>query len=39
VKKLVLIVVVAAAAFAIWRKVEADRAEEAIWAEVTDSVD
>ena len=38
-KKLVLIVVVAAAAFAIWRKVEADRTEEAIWAEVTDSVD
>lgn len=38
-KKLLTLVVVAAAAFAVWRKVESDRAEEAIWAEVTDSVD
>jgi len=39
VKKLLLITAVVVAAFAVWRKVEADRAEEAIWAEVTDPVE
>jgi len=39
VKKLVvLVVVVAAAGAAVWRKVQSDRAEQALWAEVTDPV-
>jgi hypothetical protein len=38
VKKLLLISAIVAAGFAIWRKVESDRAEEAVWAAVTDDV-
>jgi hypothetical protein len=38
VKKLFALVLVAAAGFAVWRKMEADRAEQALWAEVTDPV-
>jgi hypothetical protein len=37
-KKLFLVTVASAAGFAIWRKVEADKAEQALWAEVTDPV-
>ncbi len=39
-KKLLLVVVViaAAAGLALWRKMEADKAEQALWAEVTDPV-
>jgi predicted negative regulator of RcsB-dependent stress response len=38
VKKLLVLVLVAAAGFAVWRKMESDRAEQALWAEVTDPV-
>jgi hypothetical protein len=38
-KKLFLVVAAAAAGFAVWRKVEADKAEQALWAEVTDPVE
>jgi hypothetical protein len=38
VKKLMLLVVAGAAGFALWRKLEADKAEQALWAEVTDPV-
>ena len=38
VKKLFALVLLAAAGFAVWRKVESDRAEQALWAEVTDPV-
>jgi hypothetical protein len=38
VKKLLAMVVLGAAGFAVWRKVEADKAEQALWAEVTDPV-
>lgn len=38
VKKLVVLVVVAAAGAAVWRKMQSDRAEQALWAEVTDPV-
>jgi hypothetical protein len=38
VKKLFVLVLLAAAGFAVWRKVESDRAEQALWAEVTDPV-
>ncbi len=34
-KKLLLIVVVALSAFAVWRKVQADRAELDLWTEAT----
>lgn len=37
-KKLMLLALVGLAGFAVWRKVEADRAEQALWAEVTDPV-
>lgn len=37
-KKLLVVLVAAAAGFALWRKVEADKAEQALWAEVTDPV-
>ncbi len=37
-KKLLLLALVGLAGFAVWRKVEADRAEQALWAEVTDPV-
>jgi hypothetical protein len=35
VKKLLLLAVVAAGAFAVWRKVQADRAELDLWTEAT----
>jgi len=38
-KKIIFLVGAALAAFAVWRKVEADKAEQALWAEVTDPVD
>jgi hypothetical protein len=38
VKKLLAVLVLGAVGFAIWRKVEADKAEQALWAEVTDPV-
>jgi hypothetical protein len=39
VKKLIVLVLLAAAAGAVaWRKVQSDRAEQALWAEVTDPV-
>ncbi len=37
-KKLLLVLAMAAAGFAIWKKVEAGKAEQALWAEVTDPV-
>jgi hypothetical protein len=38
VKKIVTMLAVGAAGFAVWRKLEADKAEQALWAEVTDPV-
>ncbi len=38
-KRLLVTAGAAVAAFAVWRKVESDRAEQALWAEVTDPVD
>lgn len=38
VKKLLVVLVAAVAGFAVWRKIEADKAEQALWAEVTDPV-
>jgi hypothetical protein len=35
-KKLLVLVLLGLAGLAVWRKVEADRAEQALWAEVTD---
>lgn len=37
-KKLLGLMVIGAVGFAVWRKVEADKAEQALWAEVTDPV-
>ena len=37
-KKLFVLALVAAAGLAVWRKRESDRAEQALWAEVTDPV-
>ncbi len=37
-KKIVLVLAAATAGFAVWRKLEADKAEQALWAEVTDPV-
>jgi hypothetical protein len=37
-KKILIVLVAAVAGFAIWRKLEADKAEQALWAEVTDPV-
>ena len=37
-KKLFLLVLAGVGAFAVWRKVEADKAEQDLWAEATDSV-
>jgi hypothetical protein len=36
-KKLLVVVLLGLAGFAIWKKIEADKAEQALWAEVTDS--
>jgi len=38
-KKLLIVLVAAAAAFAVWRKLESDRAEQSLWAEATDKID
>jgi hypothetical protein len=38
-KKVLVAVIAGVAGFAIWRKVESDKAEQALWAEVTDPVD
>jgi hypothetical protein len=38
VKKLFVLLLAAAAGFAVWRKMESDKAEQALWAEVTDPV-
>jgi hypothetical protein len=38
VKKILVVLVATAAGFAVWRKIEADKAEQALWAEVTDPV-
>ena len=37
-KKLLAVAVAAAGAFAVWRKMEADKAEQDLWAEATDKV-
>jgi len=37
-KKILVVLMAAVAGFAIWRKLEADKAEQALWAEVTDPV-
>jgi len=37
-KKIMLLLVAGAAGFLVWRKLEADKAEQALWAEVTDPV-
>jgi hypothetical protein len=39
VKKLLLVVMVALSAFALWRKVQADRAEINLWTEATTADD
>lgn len=39
VKKLLLLVMVAISAFALWRKVQADRAELNLWTEATTADD
>lgn len=37
-KKFLALAAVAAAGFAVWRKRESDKAEQELWAEVTDPV-
>ena len=37
-KKLLLVAAAGVGAFAVWRKVEADKAEQNLWAEATDAV-
>ncbi|HEX3003114.1 MAG: DLW-39 family protein [Angustibacter sp.] len=37
-KKLLLLAAAGVGAFAVWRKVEADKAEQNLWAEATDAV-
>ena len=37
-KKLVVGVALAAVGFALWRKIEANKAEESVWAKATDPV-
>jgi hypothetical protein len=37
-KKLFLLALAGTAAFAIWRKMESDKAEQDLWAQATDSV-
>jgi hypothetical protein len=39
VKKLLLVVLLVASAFAVWRKVQADRAELDLWTEATTADD
>jgi hypothetical protein len=38
VKKLFLLALAGVGAFAIWRKMESDKAEQDLWAQATDSV-
>jgi hypothetical protein len=38
VKKILFVLVAAAAGYAVWRKMEASKAEQELWAEVTDPV-
>jgi hypothetical protein len=38
VKKLLLLVLAGVGAFAVWRKMESDKAEQDLWAQATDSV-
>ncbi|WNB85581.1 DLW-39 family protein [Cellulomonas sp. ATA003] len=38
-KKLLVLLLVAAAGFAVWRRVEEDRQDRDLWAEITDTVD
>ena len=37
-KKLLAVALAGAGAFAVWRKMEADKAEQDLWAEATDRV-
>ncbi len=37
-KKLVLLLAAGSAGFMFWRKMQAEKAEQALWAEVTDPV-
>jgi len=37
-KKILFLAVVAAAGYAVWRKIEDDRLERELWAEVTDAI-
>ncbi len=37
-KKLIAAVLAGAGVFAVWRKMQADQAEQDLWAEATDSV-
>ena len=37
-KKLLMTLHVSAGAFAVWRRVQADKAEQDLWAEATDSI-
>jgi len=37
-KKVLFLAVVAAAGYVVWRKIEDDRLERELWAEVTDAV-
>ena len=37
-KKLLFLVTVGVGAFAVWRKLEADKAEQNLWAEATDDI-
>jgi hypothetical protein len=37
-KKLLGLMIVGAVGLAVWRKVEADKTEQALWAEVTDPI-
>jgi hypothetical protein len=38
-KKVLLLLLVAAGAYGVWRRVEEDREDRDLWAEVTDSLD
>ncbi|MGL5830416.1 MAG: DLW-39 family protein [Angustibacter sp.] len=37
-KKLLVVMAAAAGAFAVWRKMESDKAEQDLWAQATDPV-
>lgn len=38
-KKFLVLLMAVAAGFAVWRKLESDKAEQALWAQATDSVE